>query len=446
MTRRKFQYKRRVLLKIKRKHTWRTIRSRRKQKLRRGGGLSKKAQHGYHVKESAIYRKYKHMLGNMKTYYIKVPQFFCFMKDPKGVNDFFENLKKSIRREPRNIEIDHSETEIIGLAPSYLFDKIIMQELAYWAKHHIKINFKGTVSKKSRKVNNFLLVFGVLNLLGITAKKFSLALVDWDYADKYYIVHYKGSKLYPDAAQFACVGLVKYFNQCLKHNGKEIDITTQADLIAKIGEIIGNAEEHCGNDSNEWVALGSYDKEDHVCSFAIINNGKTIFENLSDPSSTAVTVLQKVEKVILSHKSILQKTFGPEHEEPIWNVLALQEGISSKRALDGRGSSRGLGMMDVLSFIQDVKAGENGANICLISGRSLISIDYEYPIFEKEIRGMAEKRKYIIFNKEQDLHKPADSKKVTYLNNKFSGTLFTGSFKIDGKYLRKVTNGESNNN
>ena len=55
--------------------------------------------------------------------------------------------------------------------------------------------------------------------------------------------------------------------------------------------------------------------------------------------------------------------------------------------------------MDVLSFIDEVKAKQGDAEISLISGHSAINIDFGYPILKKEIGPNKEKRRLMFFNK-----------------------------------------------
>jgi hypothetical protein len=233
------------------------------------------------------------------------------------------------------------------------------------------------------------------------------------------------------------MGLVEYFNSCFKHNHLQIKEEARLELVNKFGEIIGNAEEHAGNDGGGWVALGCYDKEERECSFAIVNFGRSIYESLSNANSTAADVIENIADVINSNKRIWEKTVGmfdKNQEEPLWNVMALQDGISSKRTISGKGSTRGKGIMDVLTFIDAVKS-EDGAKVGIVSGHSSITMDYTYPIVQKEIGVNKEKRRIISFNKEKDLKMPPDKEKVFAIKKKFEGTVFGGRFKINEKYL-----------
>lgn len=438
----KNKYKKRMeLLNRQKKIFYRTVRSKLKQRIYRGGKVSRRLRKKYNLKVTGSYvEKARYHRQGLEVFPIKIPKKFCFFADPVGTNNFFKDLRKTIcKKKPYDYHISHENTDEIGLAASFLFDQLLKDERTYWGQRGIVINFSGRISNVS-KVNNFLLSYGLLKELGIPTRKFPPNSFDQDYGNKYITLKMQGSKknLY-QKSQASCL-LVEYFDQCFRYNGMTITPDAQRDLIDSIGEIIGNAEEHCGKEDGQWYALGCYNKENHNCTFAIINYGRTIYENLSNKNSTAATVINRIKKIIDSHRPFLEKTYGKltkAHEEPIWNVMALQDGISSLRTSAGRGRTRGQGIMDVLHFIEIVKSKNSVTKISLISGASAIIIDYAYPIIEKPVGEGKEIRRIITFNKEQDLRYPPDKRKVLTLKDKFEGTIFAGSFIIDKKYLLK---------
>jgi hypothetical protein len=433
----------------KSKRFYHTIRKRLISKILRKGKVPKWKRIKYNVninKKEIIRRKFE--LYIPETIYIVVPKIFCFKKDPIGTSEFIVDLNKKLKtRNPYNLNISHENTEEIGLSASYLFDKKIKEYRLAWRYQGVEIGLSGKISKKSEKVNNFLLSFGLLNALNISPDKINRSFeskIDNDYKIKYLTIKKEGSKKQPFKKSEASTGLVDYFNQCFNYNGLQITDSAKRSLVETFGEIIGNAEEHCEIENGKWYALGCYDKDEHVCEFTIANIGKTVYENLSNNNSTASEVITRICEVINSNRTYLDQAkqiFQADHDEPIWNVMALQDGISSKRTDHGKGRTRGQGIMDVLSFIDDVKSEKDGATLCFISGRSAIIIDYLYPIIEKEIiykeEGRKEFRRLIAFNKEGNLHKQPDSKKVIFLKDKIDGTIFSGKFKIDEKYLQE---------
>jgi hypothetical protein len=445
MKKRNKKAKRRILKRVFQRKCYNRTRKRLLRRIYNGAIIPKKIRTKYNVKiyphEFERRRNDSYVPGNLK---IDIPSIFCLIKDPEGTSAFLVKLKKSLNtRLAFNLNISHEITEEIGLAASFLFDKMIKDYRAKWYRRGIKIGLFGTISKKSKQVNNFILSYGLLKTLGISIHDIR-SIGDWqideDYENKYFTIKIDGSKRQSFKKSEASTDLVSYFNKCFNSNDLQIAETARQSLVETFGEIIGNAEEHCGNINGTWHSLGCYDKEQHLCKFAIINFGKTVYENLSDENSTAFEVVDKIRKVINSNRRWLdgmKQRISANHDEPIWNVMALQDGISSKRTEHGKGRTRGQGIMDVLTFIDEVKSNDEGANLCFVSGRSAIIIDYEYPINNKEIKDSGERRKIMAFNKKGDLHEPPDPRKVIFLKDRIEGTIFSGQFKIDGKYLKE---------
>lgn len=71
----------------------------------------------------------------------------------------------------------------------------------------------------------------------------------------------------------------------------------------------------------------------------------------------------------------------------------------------------------------------------MISGSSKIVIDYLYPIELVPIGEEKEMRRQIAFNRQKNLHYPPDTEKVISMPDFFKGTMISGKFKIDDKFL-----------
>lgn len=381
---------------------------------------------------------------------IKVPKVFCFIQDSKKTLEFLESLDSILVGEAtRNIFISHEDTEYIGLSASYIFDTRIKELRDHWRRKNIKMRLWGRVSN-SKEVNNFLAAFGIFKELGIDTKKINN--LDWSYETKFKSfkrIHSKGN---PVLKSNAATELTKYFDDCLRHVGGELTDEGVTYLVDSIGELLGNAEEHSGVDKN-WKILGCFEKATRHVKFAIVNSGLSIYETLASNESTSRDVLTRIEKVLIDQRSFLTRTKDlamrvSEEEiiEPIWNVMALQEGISSKRTEDSEGRTRGKGMMDVLDFISEIHQHHEDACIVIISGHSRILIDYEYPILRKKVvvdhenGPKTELWRAISFNKEGSLHLPQDPNKVGYIKSKFDGTIITGRFKLSDKYVKQIEN------
>lgn len=432
--------KNRIQKNLAKRRFFHTMRKKLRAKLCKNGEVAPNIMRKYKLggyskfKKIAKYRNYI-----FPTYEIVIPDVFSFIEAPKSTLSFFRKLRKKLnRKEPYRLYIIHTNCKTIDLAASFYFDQIIKEEQRYWKRFRVTIQLSGEISKISRCVNNFLLSFGLLSKINILQSNFSEKQIDYDYKKKYYTFIVNGNKKENYKKSQASYGLVEYFDNCFKHNNLQIVQETKLDLAHKIGEIVGNAEEHSGDQVGKWYALGCYNKDEKECSFAIINFGYSIYETLSNQKSTAADVIEKVTDIIEGNRSAIERLgmhFDRFHEEPLWSIMALQDGISSKRTSTGIGRTHGHGIMDVLSFIGNVRSEQSGAKVCIISGHSAIMVDYTYPIITKEVGENKEKRRMLIFNKEQNLKLPPDVNKVFSVTDKFPGTIFAGRFKIDKKYL-----------
>lgn len=433
-------YKLSILLKkkIDDKRNFRKIRSRLKSKLRRRANLPTLIKKKYNL------LNYKHshpkLMRAKERIEIIVPEVFCLMHDHEKAIKFLNEVEEQLKENPKsNLFVNHYNTKTIGLAASYLFDSKIKNYIEESRNIGYRISLIGKFSE-DKDVNNFLVSFGLLNELDIK-ENYDRSRVDEDYGSKLLTYKISGSAIKPLKKGTASLGLSDYFNRCFNHNGFYIHAEALERISYAVSEIIGNAEEHAEENNKDWKVLGFYNKVNSTCSFAIVNYGCTVYESLSGRSSTSRDVLASIEKVINSHKSLLQKSkdlVKGVTEECIWNVMALQDGISSKKPESGKGSSRGQGLLEVLSFIDEIRDEGDTTEIDFISGSSKIRIDYEYPIVREEIEGKLVRK--IMFNKERDLFKLQDESKVIKMSDSFRGTIITGKFIINSKYLSEKLN------
>lgn len=94
--------------------------------------------------------------------------------------------------------------------------------------------------------------------------------------------------------------------------------------------------------------------------------------------------------------------------------------------------------MDVLEFIDVIKADDDEAKISIVSGFSSVLVDGSYKITKKEVGPQKDEVRQILFNKAGDLHQPQDTKKVRSVPHKVEGTIISGVFKLNKEYLNSV--------
>lgn len=424
--------------KVENKRFYRRVRSRLKKRLRSGSHINKTLIRKYNLKpthkQNGLAIKFKTV---EKWLTIKIPTTFSMIKDHNTTLRYLAELQNKLQKTyPKNLFFDHTEVEFIGLSASYSFDLFINEYREKWARKKIDIKIAGIVSD-NKNVNNFLSSFGLLS--DGEFDEIPDGMVDNDYKTKFETFKFFGH----DRKSFLkaeCAGkLALYFDKCLKHNNRVMPEDALGLLIDAFGEILGNAEEHSKfkqEDIVQWHAFGSFNKDSNYCRFSIINTGKTIYQNLSDETSTASEIIKEITPLIRKQMSFSRKmkmALSPEHEEPIWNVMALQDGISSKRTESGRASTRGQGLMDVIEIINKLRAPDVKSNIAIISGRSKVLIDFTYPIGSINIEN--ETRRKIVFNVENDLKLPQDQSKVMLMNDAVQGTIITGRIKLKKDYL-----------
>ena len=429
-----------ILKKIEYKRFYRRMRSKLKKRLRNGAQLSREVKNKYHLcgktnyyHDIGLYRKKRSL------YNIVIPEIFSVTNAPEQTLAFLERLKKELDSiEPCDLYISHEKTDQIGLTASFLFDQIIQAYIGKCKKRGIGIRLTGTVSD-NREVNNFLLAFGLLDELKIKHHNLFPDKADNDYLSKYIVYKKPGCSINVFDAGNASSEIVDYFDKCFNENGFMIKIDPKTDLINCFGELIKNAEEHSGADITSWYVLGCYNKERHNCSFSVINSGYSFYESLNNNSSTAKFVLDQISEIVFSHLSFFKK-WGIEKEqydESIWTLMALQDGISSKRTETGTANTRGQGIMDVIEFIDQISSKEKENKLSIVSGNTLIAIDYTYKLVKKAVGNNNELRRVMSFNVENELTIPPDDKYVRRISTKFEGTIFSGSFIIDRSFLNQ---------
>lgn len=426
------------------KRKYRNYRSKLKNRIKNGARIPKPTLKKYHLlkKYHRIYVRAKNSDSKRSLLPILIPKVFSLISNKEAQDEtikFLSALKKKLSNNKiaYDLDIDYTKNETISIDASFLFDEIINQHIKKWKSNKIKIGVSGKVSK-NRDVNNFLLSFGLFSTLGIAVKQICPEHADFNYEKQF--IHFKknGNATKPYLAGNACTELTDFFDKCFMDNGFEIKEEAKGFLIDLFGEIIRNAEEHSENNSDDWNVIGCYSKKNHICSFSIINRGRSFFESLSSSTSKASTALNEIDNILVKQRRFIDKMTENKKDyiENIWTMMALQDGISSKREKTGKSSSRGLGMMDTISFIESIRnKKDNNSCIKIISGKTSILIDYSFPITENE------RRRLMIFNKDQILHLPPEKEYVNSIDAKFSGTIISANFIIDQEYLLQQIGG-----
>jgi hypothetical protein len=391
----------------------------------------------YHLVQFAATRGRRLKQHEITKYLIEVPATLDFITNPNETSNFFLTVDDVLNdSHPHHLHISHKQTEYLDIGASFLFDKRIKDYRRHWRRRGHKLSIGGTISD-SKSVNNFLLSFGLLKNLDINTKNLSASKIDTDYQLKFKTFERSGSMSNELANGKASEGLARYFDGCLNVHHHQFTPDALGDLISAVSEIICNAEQHSGE--KQWYVRGCYDKDSKVCSFAILSFGTSIYETLQ--VSEKHQVFEKASILYQENKPMqikfLELFSANDTIEALYNVIALQDGISSKRTDTGENSRRGFGLMDVLEWMNALTPSNEKAQIAVISGKSLIVIDFTYPIQHIPMHNGAVMRR-ICFNDSADLFQAQDPNKVMHLEYKFPGTMITGRFKIDEAHLQTL--------
>ncbi len=360
----------------------------------------------------------KHRNGS-KEQTIECPNILSFYGNTTETATFFKNIDLAFSNlKKKNIfTINFANLQHIGILECVLLNNYIK---IYLLHETCSISMGG--SKPKKDILNFLIytfVFKPLeNNKNITL---SYKYSNLEETTKQYI-QLEGNKRDLNSKDKCVLELINFFSSALKEFGyNDIIDKNKKNLINALTEIIGNAQEHQSVDKPKkarWQIAGYYDKETKQCDFVILNFNSIIYKTLENN--------EDVKKFIKENKNIhntLNKKLSMSSNELLTTILSLQDGISSKKAKEGKNSTRGKGLMSFLDFINRVS---NDSKITIISGKSILKIDFlKCKICENSMG-----RSYS-FNSSNSLSDLPDINMVGYLPNSFNGTFITGRFPIE---------------
>lgn len=238
---------------------------------------------------------------------------------------------------------------------------------------------------------------------------------------------------------------VAHIDKCLERQGYALSRKGKSYLGGLVSEVIGNAEDHSQRDE-WWIGGYMYDPGENErgdCYFTVFNLGQTIYQSLRGLPADA-ELRKEIDTLVEKHTFFFasRTTYGRPQLETLY---ALQQGVSRfKTGCESVAADRGQGTVDMITHFQQLgQTDEKGVEpqMCLISGDTYIRFDENYDMQESK-----DSRKIIAFNSDNDLRHPPDRRNVRKLNWFFPGTVISGRFYIDPRYLSRENGGyyESN--
>ncbi|MGN2616980.1 hypothetical protein [Aliivibrio fischeri] len=209
---------------------------------------------------------------------------------------------------------------------------------------------------------------------------------------------------------------VEHLESCLNTHSLTIKKEAQERLKACLGEVLDNANEHCGRTSSVWYVRSYFNdtrKKRPYFELMVFNLGNSIaenFERLPDSSGIKKTAFTYVNR----HKHQF-------NSNALLTVAALQGNISSKRDTE---KNRGQGTVTLIETFESIyndycvlrQANGQSSEMNLISGDTVIKFDGKYKSDARELDGGGEVFQ-MTFNKENSLMSPPDKNYVSSMRN-----------------------------
>ena len=321
----------------------------------------------------------------------------------------------------------------VDLAAETILDLVAEEIEREYKSRNKKLQFKGYYPN-SERLQRLLKGIGIIQSLHIKHE-----YLPPSQKSKVEVFVRKAKKLGTDVGSLSYVELtakkfVDHINKCLKRINKELTEDAIDRLSTYTGEIIGNAEEHSGE--NSWRITGYYDHHDesHLCEITIFNFGKTFADTFTELTKESFAY-QAVSPYIRKHK--MNNLFNSGwNENDLLTLVALQGDISSKNV--SKDDTRGNGTVEMIEFFdrvcREISLNDSAPEMAVISGNTHIRFDGNFPLVDDDSG-----RKIIAFNNQNDLNYPPDAQYVSNLAPLyFPGTLISIRFTLSENQLFEI--------
>lgn len=368
------------------------------------------------------------------------PLKFSLIENPEITLKFISSIAELHRNTSmKSLNIDHSKIIYHDLGAE-VFLGIAVKIIKDSAQgRNRKINIRGNLPNSERK-KRLIRSMGVIKQLDIEH--------EYDVGSKLEIFDFVGSKnssisvATRDRKNECTVKFVSHIDNCLNHSKKQLTDEARGNLVSYLGEIIGNAEDHSGE--NKWYVCGyldhidekktSDDDEDkyHFCEIVIYNFGKSITETFTELGDDTFPMKQVIPYINAHEKNGL---FGQNWDKDTLITLAALQGCVSSKNLNSD-MDRGQGTVDLIEFFKSISTiclpeAQQKPKMAIISGNTHIYFDGKYHI-KSDDKG----NDIIAFNLENSLNLRPDIKYVRKMKGvSFPGTVIAARFPISQKLL-----------
>lgn len=376
-----------------------------------------------------------------KVLKVIIPKIFSLYENPdealKKCMNFYKSDSPFIFDE---VFFDFFRCEKIDLASSTLLSicsQIKAEEIKHNEKKIINISGCDPVSPKAKLT---------VNSVGIK-KNFGFALsksVNDQNVDTFDLLKGGKSNVYLNVDEMlessvASTRITDFYRKILNKHSFDLNIEGRRIIQQLTNEVIDNCIQHADPERKnyQWFVNAYHYLENEKLSsisIVIINFGKTIAESINDllQKNTSDKNIKKLRRQINLWSSKNQdKLTGKIDLNSLYTLYALQDGVSGK--LSDLDPTRGRGTIKLIETFQNLGDSLDESlnpQMCIISGDSYIRFTKDY-----KIKKMANGRKIIAFNKNNNLNILPDENNVFKLKSFFPGTIISMDFYFDENYI-----------
>lgn len=248
--------------------------------------------------------------------------------------------------------------------------------------------------------------------------------------------YHEGASVKHDKKRQVAKDCVNYLEKCMNSHRLSIKSDAQDRLIACLGEVLDNANEHCGRTKSLWYVRGYFndtsDCKSRYLELMVVNFGNSIAQNFTDlPEDSKVK--KKARTYVNLHNQKVE-------ESTLFTVAALQGSMSSKLDDD---PTRGQGSVTLIETFESIYndycalRDPNGktkskAVMNIISGNTVITFDGKFSSIVKNNPDGSEIFQ-MPFNEAQSLSFAPDSKYVyTMKDISFPGLMINIRIPLQG--------------
>ena len=363
--------------------------------------------------------------------HFKVPKIFSFIENPDEAFDFIKNIFKC-RYEEKEILIDISQCEEIGMCALFIFDYILLMILDEKEQNQTI----WYVFSKDENINKFFIDAGISGYIDndsdsfkkkrerlkeIKLKLLKTKMGNNGKTNKLIRLLLKTQKI--DSIINLEQTIREFLDDCLNDFGYRLNELGERVIEKIVSEWISNCKNHLKNFC-EYYCTGSlsYEEGTGICNLVLVNFGETIKESIDNSDTTTIgrATFEKITKI---------QNYDSEFTEENGTVLAsIQRRVSR---LKTENNTRGTGFPQIMDFFSQLSDDVKKSKMTIISGSTQIKFaKSEYLRYNEEGE--------IYFNEAKNPIEKPNKENVINIKNNFPGTLISIKFVFKKEHIEEL--------